>query len=145
MVKYRDLDHALKSILKLLRDYPNACIVFGICDLKSAFRLVPLKRWCWNLLLMKAKDQNGNWKYFIDKCLPFGAAISCIIFQRFLNVLAYLAKALRSSPPNELGLTNYLDDFLHIALCMSYCNQALQHFIDLCSRLGVPISMDKLV
>ena len=43
-VKYRDLDHALKSILKLLKDYPNACIVFGICDLKSAFCLVPLKR-----------------------------------------------------------------------------------------------------
>ena len=42
-VKYCDLDHALLQCLNLLKDDPTQKIYFGICDIKSAFRLVPLK------------------------------------------------------------------------------------------------------
>ena len=40
---------------------------------------------------MKAQDPlTGEWKYFIDKCLPFGSSISCSHFQRFSNALQHL-------------------------------------------------------
>ena len=93
-VKNNDLNHAVRSCLKLLKDNPNHTIWLGITDLKSAFRLVPLSKRCWSLLIMKARDpKSGEWKYFVDKCLPFGAAISCSIFQRFSNALANVLKA----------------------------------------------------
>ena len=56
----------------------------GKSDLKSAFRILGLCRASWRWLIMKAKDpQTGIWKYFVDKCLPFGASISCSLFQKF--------------------------------------------------------------
>ena len=39
-------------------------------------------------------------KYFVDKCLPFGAAISCAIFQALSNAIAHLVYA-------ELGPEGY--------------------------------------
>ena len=53
--------------------------------------------------------------YFIDKCLPFGSSISCAHFQSLSDALAYLAE-------HRIGLTmvitNYLDDFLFVALIL---------------------------
>ena len=53
-------------------------------DMSMAFRNVPLdkKSWCY-LVLKAAHPQTGKTYYFVDKCLPFGASISCAIFQSF--------------------------------------------------------------
>ena len=146
-VKYKDLDHAIEQCLTILQKFPEAKFYFGICDLKSAFRMIPLHSSCWALLIMKARDSSGNWQFFVDKCLPFRAAISCRIFQRFLNALAYLLKSMRSVRERAafFGLSNYLDDFLHIALTEMLCNVMLKKFQQLCSDLGVPISLEKTV
>ena len=149
-VQYRDLDHAIKQCLVMAEN--NKTIYFAICDLKSAFRLVPLKKSCWPLLIMKARNPQGFWKYFVDKCFPFGAASSCAIFQRFSNALAFLhrhrcykitytAQLSRS----QIGLSNYLDDFLHFALSKLFSNKMVKMFQQLCDMLGVPISADKTV
>ena len=123
----------------------------GKTDIQSAFRLAHLKRKCWKWLIMKAQDPNGKWVFFVDKCLPFGTSISCSIFQQFSNALKFLIEYRIS----RLGIcggmdmtdttTNYLDDFLFLALSILQCNQQIREFLSLCDQLGVLIASDKMV
>ena len=144
-VKYNDLDHAVRECVKLIRQCNTATIWLGIADLKSAFRLVPLSANCWNLLCMKAHHpKTGVWYYFVDKCLPFGASISCAIFQRFSNALAAILKH-RMGYILYKALSNYLDDFLNIALSKQDCNQLLMSFHELCDWICVPLAKEKTI
>ena len=102
-VKYRDLDYAVHGYLKLANQFDQTkvqdtssaqynqqgkdrkTVKGGKTDIQSAFRLLPLLRRCWKWLVMKAQDpRTGTWKYFVDKCLPFGASISCASFRSSL-------------------------------------------------------------
>ena len=56
-------------------------------DFKSAFCNVPIMPNDWNLLGMKVQGQ-----YFIDICLPFGAAISCAIFEDISTLIHWIAE-----------------------------------------------------
>ena len=113
-IKYNDLDVAVKTILnKAYSECENSLsvekgqgqshgtitnklsnfrpIFMSKTDIQSAFRLVPLLRKCWNWLVMKAQDPKTNKTfYFVDKCLPFRASISCAVFQRISNALKHL-------------------------------------------------------
>ena len=82
----------------------------------------------------------GEWFYFIDKCLPFGASISCVLFQRFSNALCHV---MEYKTKTQGQITNYLDDFLFLALTIVRCNYLIDQFIQLYKDLGVPISFDK--
>ena len=144
-VKYRDMDHAVQTCLDILKNNPGAALWFGVSDLKSAFHLIPLSKQFWLLLLLKAKDPNtGEWQYFVDKCLPFGASISCAIFQRFSNALVHILKY-RVRHILYKGVTNYLDDFLNIALTEDSSNAMIKTFHKLCEWLGVPLAKEKTV
>ena len=58
-------------------------------NMKSAFRNLGILKSNWRYLIMMAKSpKDGLSYYFVDKCLPFGASISCAIFQAFSNVVA---------------------------------------------------------
>ena len=141
------MDQAIRTAIRMLEAKGSRKIWMGIMDLKSAFRMIPLKKKCWMLLVMKArdpKDPQQRWKYFVDKCLPFGASISCAIFQRFSNALAFLAHS-ESAYMLYKGITNYLDDFLNMALSQRDCNKLLQSFHTLCDRLGVPLAREKII
>ena len=76
---------------------------------------------------------------FVDKCLPFGASISCTIFQRFSNALCHLVKF----KSGRKSITNYLDDFLFVAYTRQLCNDMIQTFLDICEKIGVPIVDEK--
>ena len=112
---------------------------FGKTDLVSAFHLLPVKVKHRELLLLKARHPITQvWYYFIDKCLPFGSAISCAHFQLFSDALAeilYRKYGIKS--------TNYLDDFLFISDDDRKCNAMVRKFLDLCEKLGVPVSKEK--
>ena len=147
-VKYNDLDHAVSNCLKPLKIKPGSFIWGGKTDLSSAFRVLPLKKGCWYLLVIKVKDPDtGKTWYFIDKCLPFGSSISCALFQCFADALAHL---LNYDTHNVrltvfLPVTNYLDNFLFLALTLLGCNQLITHFMVLCDKIGVPIAENKMV
>ena len=103
-VRYRDLDHAVRAYLKLIREDGNPDskgndsqkTVFG--GKTDTLTLTLLKK-CWKWLIMKAQDpQTGVWKYFADKCLPFGASISCALFQQFSDALCFLAEYKMNTP-----------------------------------------------
>ena len=130
-VKYRDIYHAIQGCLTILKAFKaQNKLWFGIVDVKLAFRLIPLSKKCWMLLVMKAKCLvMHQWRYFVDKCLPFEASISCVIFQRFSNALAHLTRqqyyALLHFDQRSFHISNYLDDFLKVMLSQQQCNLML--------------------
>ena len=85
--------------------------------------------------------RDGKTKFFVEKCLPFGASISCSHYQRFSNALKHILKHRAGS--NQKAITNYLDDFLFIALAKLICNALIQSFMDLCDELSLPIAVEK--
>ena len=85
---------------------------------------------------MQAKEpRSSKTFYFVDKCLPFGASISHSHFQHFSNALKHIFEYLwreeegisKLDPELRKDLikfiTNYLDDFLFIALTVGKCNK----------------------
>ena len=106
--------------------------------------MVPLSIFSWFWLVMKAVNPiTKKLQYFVDKCLPFGASISCAIFQRFSNALKHIVLYKTKELQTKRALTNYLDDFLFIAATAIVCNDLIQQFLDVCSDLGVPIAFEK--
>ena len=62
-------------------------------DMSMAFRNVPINKELWKFLILKcAHPVTGKVYYFVDKCLPFRASISCAIFQEFSNSIAFIVK-----------------------------------------------------
>ena len=131
-VKYKDLDYAVKLCLKLCSKDGKQTVYMGKTDAHSAFRILPLQMGSWKWVLMAAfNPANNEWVYFVEKCLPFGASVSCAHFQRFSDALKYLAEF------------KYLDDFIFLGLCEKICNLLIQQFLELCLEVGVPISDEK--
>ena len=92
-------------------------------------------------MIMKAEDlTTGEWKYFVDKGLPFGASISCALFQQFSDTLCHLIECKAEAKGD---ITNYLDDFLFLALTLSKCDGTIRKFLELCETLGIPVSADR--
>ena len=106
-------------------------------DLSDAYRMVPIKKSDWKFLGMRLGQD-----IFVDRCLPMGAASSCAIFQRISNALAWMIKTISTT---YCMVFNYLDDFLFLAKSHQECQQSLTTFIDLCNKLGVPISTEKTI
>ena len=76
--------------------------------------------------------------YFVDKCLPFGAAISCSHFQRFSDAVAHII-----STRTGRKLVNYLDNYLFIALLKLLCNTQVREFLWVCEHIQFPVSLEK--
>ena len=90
---------------------------------------------------MKARDpMTKAWKYFVDKCLPFGSLISCALFQCFSDALRHITEH-RLQVRNRI--MNYLDDFLFVAITIFFCNYMINQFLNLCKELGIPVSLEK--
>ena len=135
-VKYPDFSEAVKLCLK----EGNSCSI-SRSDLQAAFRNLGILRKQWRFLLMKARDPiSKRWFLFLDKCLPFGSAASCKIFQEFSDCLAHLVQ-FRTAAGKKV--TNYLDDFLFVAFVRWLCNLQCQNFLDICREINFPVAIDK--
>ena len=153
-VKYNDLDHAVKQCLRILKENGNPVegtsshtIVYSKTDCSNAFRLVPtLPEQRFLLILQATHPITGKKSFFVDKCLPFGSSISCMIFQSFSDALRYIAQikiqnaAIVAYVP---AITNYLDDFLFMALCVKVCMDMMNKFLSICKAIGCPMSQEK--
>ena len=133
-VQYKDFDQAIKL-----------CLAAGLgcfmskSDLMAAFRQLCLARKWWRFLVMKAQHPiTKKWKYFFDKCLPFGAAVSCSLFQSFSDALAHIIRW-----KTHRDNINYLDDFFFVHALRRVCQHNLNLFIQLCRDINMPISLEK--
>ena len=147
-VRYNDLDVVVGMCLELCKQFESSddqvfpVIFLGKMDLSSAFRVLPLKIKCFCWLIFKAEDpDDGIVKYFVEKCLPFGASISCVHYQRFSNSLKHLLEYRTGKKGRRV--TNYLDDFLFLTLKKLICNDMIEQFIKLCQELNVPVAFKK--
>ena len=116
-------------------------------DFSSAFRQLGVLRKHWRYLIMKAcHPVTGELFYFMDKCLTFGAAISCALFQRVSNAIAHLVRwRLRQQNQIDKPLVSYLDDFLFIHLLKLLCNAQMEVFMQICAEINFLVSLEKIV
>ena len=121
----------------------NQTIFYSKADLTRAFRVLPLlvRNRCF-LLLKAQHPTTGEWFYFIDKCLLFGASISCAHFQRFSNALKAIVE-FKVNKIQRIFITNYLDDFLFIYIIEGGCNYIAIIFLNTCKEINFPVSEDK--
>ena len=133
-VKYPAFDEAVKLCL----DEGVNCSL-GKSDMSSAFRHVPmaLDQW-WLLVMMAIHPLTRKMFYFVDKCLPFGASMSCAIFQAVSDAIAWIV-SYKCGKPN----VNYLDDYLFAAAIRTRCDYQIQMFLEICSTIKFPVAMEK--
>ena len=75
-----------EAILRCLEEGVNCHL--SKSDVRSAFCQLGISKRFWRYLIMKARNPlDGKWYFFIDKCLPFGASISCALFQKGFRCL----------------------------------------------------------
>ena len=142
-VKYNDLDKAVHDCIELMRIMGVNQVFYSKSDLQSAFRVLPGKISHRALLVMKAQHpESGIWYFFIDKCMPFGASISCSHFQRFSNALKFIVEWKANQTIYTL-ITNYLDNFLFIYITQQGCNTIVLMFLGVCEDINFPVALDR--
>ena len=130
-VQYPDFNKAVELCLEKGKN----CKI-GKSDMSAAFRHAPLSR---KYLIMFAKHPiTKKVFYFVEKCLPFGSSISCAHFQKISDAIAFIVKK-KTRDEN----VNYLDDFFFAALMMECCNWKIQTFLNVCSEINFPVSLEK--
>ena len=129
-VRYAKFDDAIALCIKAGKG-----ALLGKMDIKSAFRLVPVRPEDWHLLGFSFDD-----RYFFDVVLPFGSRSSPYLFCLFSNVLHWSFSQSKKDDP----LVHYMDDYLFVGppdspLCQVY----MDDFCVLCGFTGVPLAGDK--
>ena len=134
-VKHPDFSDA---ILHCLQEGKHCKIAKS--DNRSAFHNLGILKSQWRYLIMAAKNPlDDQWYYFVDKCLPFGASISCSHFQAVSDAVAFLVEF----HTGKLVI-NYLDDYLFVHFRKSLCNDQVSIFIEVCSKINLPVADDKM-
>ncbi|XP_055335738.1 uncharacterized protein LOC129586500 [Paramacrobiotus metropolitanus] len=109
--------------------------VMAKMDIKSAFRLIPVRRADWNLLGFKISGE-----YFFDIVLPFGCRSSPYIFE-FFSLAVHWCVGKRA---RLVTLLHYVDDFFFVGKPRTIeCSLLMQSMEAVCSELGVPLALDK--
>ncbi|XP_067317701.1 uncharacterized protein [Anolis sagrei] len=105
------------------------------CDIKSAFRLLPVNPADFELLGFQFEGF-----YYCDRALPMGCSVSCAAFEKFSTFLEWALKV----KAGVKGVVHYLDDFLFIGRAgRGECKVLLASFIELTTELGVPLAVEK--
>lgn len=74
----------------------------GKTDIKSAFRLLPVRPEDFELLGMCVDGL-----YYFDRCLPMGCSVSCSTFECFSTFLEFCTRKVAESQ----NIVHYLDDY----------------------------------
>ena len=109
-VQYASFDEAIALCMQCLQSDGTCEIVKS--DMDAAFRNLGIRKDHWHWLIMKAESPiDGKTYFFVDKCLPFRASISCAHFQAVSDAMAHIVKFFTRKP-----LVNYLDNYLFTAI-----------------------------
>ncbi len=128
-VSYASVDDAINIILSL---GPNCYL--AKCDIKSAFRLIPVSPSNYYLLGF----QLGG-KYYHDRCLAMGCSSACRIFESVSTALHWVMR-------EKFGLRNlvhYIDDFLICEESFEKCAKSLEIFESVCQKIQIPLAPEK--
>ena len=124
-VKYPDFNEA---VLRCIQEGKNCKLAKS--DNRSAFCNLGILHDQWRYLILKARNPiDGKWYFFVDKCLPFGASISCSHYQAVSDAVAYLVQFRTGKV-----VVNYLDDYLFAHYFCNLCNQQVEVFLNICLK-----------
>ena len=98
-ISYESFAHAIK----LVKEHGKGCKMIK-CDLKSAFRHIPITASDYWLMIFEWKGQ-----YYVDMCLPFGLRTASRIFNLFVESIHWVLVSL-----HNWSLSHYLDDFFAV-------------------------------
>ena len=82
-----------------------------------------------------------NGKYYIYSSMPFGAASSCLIFEKVATLLEWVV----ATHTGRDSLSHYLDDFPLLARNMHEAIKLNSQFISITERIGFPITHHKTI
>ena len=126
---YCTVDDAASIVHKLGRN----CLM-GKIDLLNAFRSIPVRKDDWELLGI-------CWKYYVDKCLPFGLRSAPFLFNQVADAIDWI---LRNNYEVDT-LLHYLDDFFTAGPAESAtCAKNMQAMLSTCNNLGAPVKPEKV-
>ena len=131
-VQFNHFDEAVKLVAKCRKG-----ALLAKLDIKSAFRICPVRPEDWHLLGFSFEDM-----YFVDLCLPFGLRSSVNRFSLLADAILWILKN------NYLieNTTNYLDDyFLACPGESQKCQEQLTLAISVFAKLGIPLAPEKVV
>ena len=102
-------------------------------DFKSAFHNVPMQFQDLNLLGIKVQG-----KLFINCALPFGASISCAIFEDVSTLIYWIAEKRACQK-----FIHYLDDLFMVHYISQVCSNTMQVLKDVSQEIKMPIVPEK--
>jgi hypothetical protein len=130
-VKCSSFDKVVEMISSLGRSAK-----IGKNDIRQAFRLLIINPADFDLMGITFYDM-----YYVDKCLPLGLASSCL-FERLSSFLHWLVQYTSGIET----LDHYLDDFIFAGSeSNNNCKILMDTFMNISSKLGVPIAENKTV
>lgn len=131
-LQYTSVDKAIQMALTLGKGALLAKV-----DLKTAFRMVPVRPQDWELLGIRWRD-----RYYVDTCLPFGLRSAApYLFNEVADTLQWIVQ----HNYHISHLIHYLDDYLMAEKPRSLaCQEYLDCFLRVCTTLGVPVAFDKV-
>ncbi len=103
-------------------------------DIKSAFRIVPLRPHCYHVMGFKWEQS-----YYFDKCLPMGLAESCKIFE----IVSYAIVYILQEKFHIQNIVKVLNDFLFGEIPKAQYRKNLYTFLAVAEYFGISIAMDK--
>ena len=110
-VKYPDITDAIRMCLDEAGGEKRP-VYIARSDVSAAFRNLGVSRKYWKYLVMKARSPfDKNWYFFFDKCLAFGASISCAHYQKVSDALTHIVRY-----HTQKNTVNYLDNNFFCAL-----------------------------
>ena len=95
---------SMRDTIQLLPTWESGALMAKV-DLKSAFRMVPVRHEDWELLGIYWRDH-----YFVDTCLPFGCRSAPFLFNQFATAIHWIL-----AENYQANLNHYLDDFFSLA------------------------------
>jgi hypothetical protein len=123
----------IRDAIRLIKLAGPGCFL-AKTDVKSAFRIIPIRPVDYNLLGIRWRGL-----YYYNRCMPMGCSSSCKTFEAFSTALEWIAiHKLKID-----HILHLLDDFLIVAPAFNLCQGQLDLFLALCKFLGIPMAPEK--
>ena len=105
------------------------------CDVKSAFRLLPIHQQDFESVGFTFEGQ-----YYLDKAMPMGCIVSCSTCVQFSTFLEWMVK----KEANCGASMHYLGEFLFVGKQGGQeCSKLLKAFHKVCEVIGITIEHEK--
>ena len=130
-VQYQHIDEVIDIALRLGTETRGACV-----DIRHAFRNLPLR-----FDQLRYMGLSLNNKIYINSSVPFGAASSCLIFEKSARLIQWIV----TNETSRSEISHYLDNFPLLATSVEDVQVFINQFIFILTKIGMPVAEDKTI